>query len=307
MLAIVSIVLPVFGLIGLGYIARATNYVGDRTGDGLSDFVFSIAVPALIVKTLTGAALPAVQPWGYWISYFAAVAAVWAIAMIVARRIFKLDRSASVIAGFTAGQANTVLVGIPIILEAFGEEGAVPLFMLVAIHLPIMVSAATLLMEGRDARLFTVLKKLTHNPVVIAILIGGGLRLVGFQPFGFIKIFLDMLAQAAVPCALVAMGVALYRYGLDEGFALPSVISFLKIVVHPLLVFLLARHVFSMPPAWSGVAVLFAACPCGVNAYLFAERYRTGVGLASSGIALSTALSVATTIFWLWMLGVNFK
>jgi predicted permease len=58
-----------------------------------------------------------------------------------------------------------------------------------------------------------------------------------------------------------------------------------------------------MPPVWAGVAVLFAACPCGVNAYLFAERYRQGMADASSAIALSTALSLFTTIFWLSWLG----
>lgn len=60
-----------------------------------------------------------------------------------------------------------------------------------------------------------------------------------------------------------------------------------------------------MPLAWPGVAVLFAACPCGINAYLFAERYKQGVADASSAIALSTALSLFTTIAWLTFLGVG--
>jgi hypothetical protein len=60
-----------------------------------------------------------------------------------------------------------------------------------------------------------------------------------------------------------------------------------------------------MPVAWAGVAVLFAACPCGINAYLFAERYKQGVADASSAIALSTGLSLFTTIGWLTFLGVG--
>ena len=227
--------------------------------------------------------------------------------MIVAQRVFKLDYGASVIAGFSAGQANTVMVGIPMILAAFGEDGAVPLFMLIAIHLPIMISIATLLIEGREAHLLRVLAKLTHNPIVVSILAGGAARLIGYSPDGFIKVFIDMLAQTGVPCALFAMGVALHRYGLEEGSALPTFLTAMKLIFHPLLVLIFARYVFTMPPAWSGVAVLFAACPCGVNAYLFAERYKTGAGVASSAIALSTALSVVTSVFWLWALGVTIK
>lgn len=305
MIAIFLIILPIFGLIGIGYLLRYFNILGDRTGEGLSDFVFTVAIPALIIKTLTGAALPAVQPWGYWFSYFAGVAVVWALAMIAASRFFGLPHMDSVIAGFTASQANTVLVGIPMILEAFGEEGAVPLFLLIAIHLPIMVSVATLLVEGRNANLLGVLKKLSHNPIVIAIIFGGILKLSGVAPGGPIKILLDSIAQAAVPCALIAMGIALRRYGIEYGIALPGIISALKIIVHPLIVYLLVTHVFTMPRAWAGVAVLFASCPCGVNAYLFAERYRTSIGLTSSSIALSTLLSAGTAVFWLWWLGVG--
>jgi predicted permease len=101
------------------------------------------------------------------------------------------------------------------------------------------------------------------------------------------------------------MGIALRRYGLQAGLALPSAISALKHLVHPLLVFILATQVFDMPAAWSGVAVLFAACPCGVNAYLFAVRYGEAVPLASSAVALSTILALGTLILWLRVLGVE--
>jgi hypothetical protein len=64
---------------------------------------------------------------GYWVAYFAAVGIVWAI-------------------------ANTVLVGIPLLLKTFGEAGAMPLFLLLAVHLPLVATAATLLIEGETER-----------------------------------------------------------------------------------------------------------------------------------------------------------
>ena len=68
MLGSLGIVLPVFGLIGVGYLARQARLVTDRAGDGLSEFVFALAVPCLIFRTLVRAEIPEVQPWGYWIS-----------------------------------------------------------------------------------------------------------------------------------------------------------------------------------------------------------------------------------------------
>ena len=103
------------------------------------------------------------------------------------------------------------------------------------------------------------------------------------------------------PCLIFR--TPLDRYGVREGWTLPVVISGLKLLVHPSAVFVLARRVFTMPPAWSGLAVLFAACPCGVNAYLLAEHYKQGVGLASSAVAISTAFSLVTTLLWLYVLG----
>jgi malonate transporter len=298
-----AIVLPVFGLIAIGYAARQVELVTDRAGDGLSEFVFTLAVPALIFATLARASLPDSQPWGYWIAYFAGVTVVWGLAQLVARRLFGQSRTAAVVAGFAAGQANTVFVGVPMILKAYGEEGAVPLALLIAVHLPVTLLAATVLTEGRQVSPLQILRKLATHPILVGIALGLVARMTAAPIPRPVWQILDLLTSAAVPCALVALGVALRRYGLEAGWHLPAIISALKLVVHPLVVYVLATQVFAMPRAWAGVAVLFAACPSGVNAYLFAQRYDEGVGLASSTIALSTALAIVTTLLWLQVLG----
>ena len=45
--ASIAIILPVFGLIGIGFLARQIGLVTDRTGDGLSEFVFASGVGAV--------------------------------------------------------------------------------------------------------------------------------------------------------------------------------------------------------------------------------------------------------------------
>jgi malonate transporter len=237
--------------------------------------------------------------------YFAAVAIVWALASLAAGRFFHVGRTEAVVAGFAAGQANTVLVGIPLILKAYGEEGAVPLFLLVAIHLPVIMVAGTLLVEGRRAPLGGIAKRLLLHPVILALFAGLLGRLAAAALPEPLWQIIDFLANAAVPCSLVAMGIALHRYGMGAGWRLPALITALKLIVQPLIVLVLATQVFTMPRAWSGVAVLFAACPCGINAYLFAERYREGVAIVSGAVALSTALALFTTVLWLQLLGVG--
>lgn len=303
---LLAIAIPVFGLIAVGYVARWAGLLSARSGEGLSEFVFVCAVPALIFRTMAQAKLPEVQPWGYWLAYFLALAIVWAIAMVAARRAFGQTHGLSVVAGFSAAQSNTVLVGIPLILKAYGEAGAVPLFLLIAIHLPITMTTATVLMEGAggvDAR--QLLRRLLLHPILLGLFAGLAFRASGLTLAGPALGLIDMLAGAAAPAALVAMGLTLKQAGWPKERSLLWLIIALKLIVHPALVYVLATRVFTMPPAWAGVAVLFAAMPSGVNAYLFAERYREGVALSSAAIAASTALAGVSVLFWLWLLGVG--
>lgn len=306
MIEAIEVILPVFGLIGLGFLAGWLGILSDSAGAGLSDFVFIFCIPPLIFRTMATAVLPESQPWGYWLAYFLSAFLVWGLAMALARRRFGASHGESVIAGFCASQSNTVLVGIPLLLKAYGEAGAAPLFLLLAIHLPILVGAATLLIEDRARMDWSLLaRRLLLNPILLAIFAGLAWRGAGWPLPGLAKTIIDQLAAAAIPCALIAMGLALRRYGLHSDVRLSLAVTGLKLIAHPLLVFVLATRVFAMPPAWSGVAVLFAAMPSGINSYLFAERYKVGVGLSSGTIALSTFLSVFTIVFWLWLLGVG--
>eukprot|EP01037_Dinobryon_pediforme_P007403 gene7403-7467_t len=297
---LVQIVLPVFGLIVIGYGAGLLGLFSQRTGAGLSEYVFTLGIPLLIFKTLINATLPESQPWGYWLSYFGGVALVWLLAMLVTAKFFGLTYRESVIAGFSSGQSNTVLVGIPLLLKAYGEPGAVPLFLLIAVHLPVTMTAATLLFEGASFRTaLALLPKLLLHPILFGLVLGVLFRLSGANLPVFAHTIIDSIAASALPCALIAMGLSLRHHGMNGSLGLSCAIGVLKLMVHPALVYVLAFKIFTLPPVWAGVAVLFAASPTGVNCYLFAAKYQTGEKIASSAIALTTALSLFTTLFWL--------
>ena len=47
----------------------------------------------------------------------------------------------------TSGFANTVMLGIPLVLTAYGEAGAVPLFIIISLHSILLVGSGTMLIE----------------------------------------------------------------------------------------------------------------------------------------------------------------
>ena len=304
MLELLGILVPVFGLIALGYGARALGLLGPRAGEGLSEFVFVLAVPTLIFRTMAEAKLPESQPWGFWLAYFAALAIVWAIASLAARALFTQDHATSVVAGFAAGQSNTVMVGIPLILRAFGEAGAAPLFLLIAVHLPLILVVATAAIEGADrVDPRDLARRLALNPILLGLAAGLLWRWTGWTLAGPPRQLVDSLSAAAAPCALAAMGLTLKQVGWPAERGLLAIVGALKLLVQPALCWLFAFHVFAMPPVWASVAVVFAAMPTGVNAYLLAERHRAGVPLTSGAVAATTALAPLSLGLWLWLLG----
>ncbi|MFC5562006.1 AEC family transporter [Methylobacterium aerolatum] len=303
-----TIIAPIFGIVLIGWGAALAGLISDKVSDGLSEYVFAIAVPALIVSTLTRPGMTGEVAWSYWFSYFGGAAASWFTGTLIARRRTGIDRRGTILHGFAASQSNTVFVGVPMILQAYGEDGAFPLFMLLAVHLPLMMGCATFLVESDAnksilARLRGLALVLLKNPIFLSLGVGMAMKALGVTPSGFPKALIDAFAGTASTCALVALGAGLKRYRVLFDLRGATVIALLKNILHPLAVWLLAFHVFSMPVAYAGVAVLFAAMPVGINAYLMAVRYKTETGMIAASVLVSTLLAPITTLLWLAVLG----
>jgi hypothetical protein len=308
---ILTIVLPLFVLIGLGYAAARTGVLEASIGDALGRFVYVVAIPVMIFRTLATSDLGGVSPWGFWFSYFSGVAIVWTLGTLLIRHAFRREARAGVIGGINAAFANTALVGVPLITSVHGEAGLVPLFILISIHLPVMTVACALLMERAAVLDGTqdpqplpvlmggVLKNLATNPIIIGIVCGVAWRFTGLPVEGVFAEVLSRIASATVPVALFSLGMTMVSYGIRGNLVPGLVLSTLKIGVMPAIVFFVARYVVHMPPLWVSVATLTAACPTGINAFLFANRYGTGHAMSANSITLTTGFAVVTTGLWM--------
>jgi malonate transporter len=104
----------------------------------------------------------------------------------------------------------------------------------------------------------------------------------------------ELLGSSAVPCALFAMGASLAGYPLFGDVAPAVLLGAVKLLLHPILVWILAVPVFGLEGIWVPVAVTMAAMPSGVNAYLFGARYNAAPGVAARTVLLSTLVSLGT-------------
>lgn len=316
---IITIVLPVFGLIGVGYAVAWSGVLDDTRGEALSDFVFVIAIPLLILRILATADLSGMSAWRLWFPFFSAFALSWVAGTILIRRFFGRDARAGLVAGLAAGYGNTTLVGIPLVLAAYGAAGSLPMALIIAVQLPIMMTAIALLMEraerqdgvangdgGAKALAKSLGRNLAANPIVIGLAAGALWRLSGLPFTGLPADLVGRLADVASTLALFALGMTLRRYGIRGNIRAGLVLTGLKLLVMPALVLILARAV-ALSPVAAKVAVIAAACPTGVTPFIVAGRFRTGEGLASNAITLSTVFALISVAFWLhavdWLQG----
>lgn len=297
---LLNIVGPVFAILALGYGAATLKIVDRQATQGLARFVFNFAIPPLLFRSLAHARLPAHLPWGLLLSYYPAALAVFLLGMLGSRLLWYQRRlPEQAIRGFTAAFSNAVLIGIPLVLTAFGDAAALPLFLLIAFHSPLLFTLVTSLIESGQGRrgaawriIGDTLRGLLRNPIFVGLVLGLAWNLLGLSLPEAIDRTLRILGQAALPGALFAMGAALSRQRLAGHLPEATYLVMLKLVAHPLLVWLLAALVFRLPTLWVHTAVLLAAMPSGVNPYLFAERYQVGVATVSTSVVLATGLAI---------------
>ena len=302
MQSVITTVVPVFALIVLGFGAGRFGFFVDGSARGLSTFVFTFAIPAMLFKAMVTLGIPASPPWGLWGAFFTAVACVWILAIAASRFVTGLGGAGGASAALGAAFGNTVMLGLPLGVAFFGTAALLPMALIISIHLPVQWFAATLLAKwgsqtdkpGLPALLRTLLKDLFANPIVLALVAGSVWNFAGFGLHPMADKVITMLAQAAVPAALFALGLSLARFGFAGSGRAAGVLMLLKLAVMPAIAALLAYAVFDLTAVEAGIVVLFAALPTGANAYIFAEREGVAEAALSASVAAGTALSIVT-------------
>lgn len=307
---ILNTVLPVFGMIVLGFVFAKFRIVDASSAKGISLFVFSVAIPAFLFRTVATMAAQDSAPWALFTAFFGGLAVTWIVTALVSQRVSSLKASGGAAASMAAGFGNLALLGVPLALSHFGNGVAVPLGLIISVHAPILWFAATLHREmarhagglsfkkmGRELFL-----SLATNAIVLALLAGTLWRVTGLAIHPVGDRMLAMLSDASVPTALFALGLSLAGYSLRGAWSGMLALIVLKMVLMPVMVWLMVRYAVTLPPLWAKLAILFAAMPTGANAFLFAHRNDETVPAVSGAIALGTGLAAITASLLLYLM-----
>jgi malonate transporter and related proteins len=298
MIALLSVIGPVFALIVMGRLAVLYHWVDGGGLRGLNDVAFYAALPALLFGSVAEA--PSFDVLELGSVYFGACLIVYAVAMVLARWVLGADFASAGMIGLNAAYGNTVMMGIPIIVASFGDAALSSLLGIIALHSVLLLPLATVLIEAGSAgrsglrrTLRATARGLGRNPIIIAIMVALLWRGFAVPVPRVLHGFLSMLGQAGPPIALFCLGASLPGFVGNRFLKEALLASFLKLAVLPALVWSLAT--------WAGlsgqpvaVAVVTAGMPTGANAFLLARRAGKLIEASAGTVVVATAISVFT-------------
>jgi malonate transporter and related proteins len=309
MLAIVNVIIPVFGIIGLGYFAVRFRLYPAEGVRGLVAFVNNFATPCLLFQAMLTSDFGAAFNPTIIVPFFVGSLFSFVAGAVIAIRFFRDKPGAGVASGFAAMFTNTVLIGIPLLQRAYGAEALPLVFSIIAFHAPMLITTGMLVMElmRRDGAplhraIGAASVRVVQNPLLWGVALGLLGNIYGVQLPEPAMAFVAMMAAAVLPAALFGLGGALNEYRLAENWPQALAMSMLKLIVHPVIAWVLMVPVLGVDPQLARYAVLLAAMPAGINVYVFATYYNRGVNVATNTILISTVLSMFTLSGWLYLL-----
>jgi malonate transporter and related proteins len=299
-MATVLIVAPVFALIAAGYVAVLFRFVSETANKGISEFAFSIAIPALLFRTIVVSEFPSVSAFSIWGAFYGALALTW-IAALLMSSVLRQQREDGPVFAIGAVYGNIVMLGIPLTLSALGSQAAGPMALILSVNTPLLWLCGTLQMAWVDRKqsgspallVLPIILDLARNPIMLALGFGLLWRLTGLGLHPVVDRTVELLAQAGSPTALIALGINLLRFEVRGAKLGIVIMCALKLLAMPAVAWMLA-HLLQLPPVVAGVVVLFAAMPTGANAYIFAVQYRRLVNPVSGAVALGTMLAAVS-------------
>ena len=298
---LVNIAFPIFSIMAIGYVAGRRGLLNSASTSALNRYVFLFALPAAMFAFTARADFSEIFNGAFIGAYLLGSAGAVLLAILVAAFVFRLRREEVAFHGALASYGNAGYMGIPIFLTAFGPEGSLPAIIVNLVGPMAMMALIMFVLEvmrhpdaSIGAHLRGIGRVFVGNPVILGSAAGIGFSALAITlptPLGNL---LDLLASSAGPTALFALGLSLVGHSLLGDLAEICWQTVLKLLLHPLLVWICVTYVFVLDPFWARSAVILAALPTGSSIFIVAQQYEVAPRRASAVVALSTAVSVLT-------------
>lgn len=305
---VASLVLPVFAIIVTGWLAGWSGYVPRSLADGLVHFAYNVAMPALLFVTIAQEPASHLLEWRFLLAFGGGSMLCFALVFLAVRIGFGRDLASSTMHGMSAAMTNTGFVALPILHSVYGQPAVLPAAIATLFVAAIMFPATVILLESGEHRAkkssghaVGLVQQIVLNPMVLSTALGLAWAITGAKIPAPLAAYLNIFAGALTPCALFAIGLGLSAEGLRANLNASMALAAVKLVLLPLIVYALCR-ITSLDPLNTAAAVICAAVPTAKTVFILAGAYKVDEELVASTVSITTLLSVATLMGWLYVL-----
>lgn len=305
---VAALVLPVFAIIVTGWLAGWLGYLSRSLADALVQFAYNVAMPALLVVTIAQEPARNLLEYRFLLAFGGGSLFCFALVFLAAQIGWARDLASSTMHGMTASMTNTGFVALPILHSIYGQPAVLPAAVATVFVAAVMFPISVILLEsargavgGPSKPAAMLVKQIALNPMVLSTFVGLAWAISGLPIPKPVAAYLNIVADALTPCALFAIGLGLSTEELRSNFSASILLAVVKLVMMPLIVYGICVAV-SLNPLYTIAAVICAAVPTAKTMYILAREYKADEALVAATISITTLLSVATLLGWLYFL-----
>ncbi len=308
MYTVLSITLPFFAVIFLGTFFNYKNIFDNNFSKNLTNFALYVTLPPFMFTNILKASSEVKFNLNFILPFELITILILFLSFGISLFIFKNDKKNSAMLALNSAYPNYGYMGIPLCILAFSESAAVPISLILIMDTIVLLSFISIFIDfgnknsNFDEIRFLLIRIFT-NPILLGALFGLVIVLTNIQINNIVISFLEILSKAATPTALFAIGINLYNKINNISYKDVVYISNVKLIIHPLLVFIIFYYFnLNVPELWIKVAILCASLPIAGNVFAMSIYYNCFTKNTSSSILITTILSTFTVPFILYLL-----
>ncbi|MEK9777436.1 MAG: AEC family transporter [Quisquiliibacterium sp.] len=323
MLSVLEVTLPVFALVFCGFFGQRWKLLPTHAVEGLNAFVFYFAVPAMLFRVVATQPPDSFSEPRFMLGYAVTGLCIYLFVRTAASpdsstkdpaELADGQRDATALA-MTSAHGNLGYLGVPLVLE-LGRQHAPVMVMAILTDIVCVILLSTALLEINRRRalgapdtsrlrlLGLLLLRLIKSPLISSIGIGLAWSLAQAPMPQVMDNFVRIMAGAAGPCALFAIGASLGNRGIEFTRTVRAILA-VKLIAHPALAAVLLYGVLRVEPEVAAIGVLAASLPGASNSFIIAQRYGTDTREISASIVAGTFIGLLTVSTVIWALGLR--
>lgn len=297
----IAIVLPVFLMMGSGFVVRRLNWVDEHTVRQMNGVLFRVFLPILLCNNIRYASAESLSNPGIYLYVAAGLCLLCVVCMGVVPRFMKDKRRIGVMVQGLM-RSNYALLGLPLVASMFpGEDMSVASLMVVA-TVPFYNMLSVICLQtfcGGEVRFGRVLKSIARNPLIIGCAVGIALMLLPVNVPSFVDSAMRTLGSAATPLALFLLGAAFSVSAVRENRLAIAVVVLLRLFLIPAIFVLGAALLGYRGVPLASVYIAFGA-PGAVSSYTMAQQMGGDADLANHIIVFTTLFSILSMVAFIF-------